>query len=231
MAFRQVAHVGGRGPRWGKNITPPGEDLGNDIEFIPVGDQGVEALVNPGHEGPNNDIYINPGHQGPGSEILGNPGSDQGTIINADDPGTDQPQDGLEEGSGQLSLFDEQQFRVSNRGSGGKAFASANGTQTMSGWADPVPEGISRVSPNDVLELQQQMGFPARQAGALDNGNPGAYFASHAERQMALLEPNAPIDVSSGMCSDCQSFFQALATYRGVSQQVTDPDGTRIFNP
>jgi len=127
----------------------------------------------------------------------------------------------------QLSLFDEQPFRAQ----GGKTFASANGTRTMSGWADPVPQGISRVSPDDVLDLQREMGFPAREAGALDNGNPGSYFASHAERQLALLEPDAPIEVSSEMCSDCQSFFQALAGYRGVMQQVTDPAQTHTFNP
>ena len=128
----------------------------------------------------------------------------------------------------QLSLFDEQPYRAPD----GKAFASANGTTTMSGWADPVPQGINReVSPDDVLALQREMGFPVRQAGAADNGNPGAYFASHAERQLALLEPNALIEVSSEMCADCRDFFQALANYRGVTQQVTDPVQTHIFEP
>ena len=79
----------------GKNVTPPAEDLGNDIEFIPVGDQGVETLINPGHEGPSNDILINPGHEGPSNDILVTPdnGGPQ-TIINAAASEADQPTDG-----------------------------------------------------------------------------------------------------------------------------------------
>jgi filamentous hemagglutinin len=87
------------------------------------------------------------------------------------------------------------------------------------------------VSPQEVLGFQKQIGFPIRRAGAMDQGVPGQYFASHAERQAALLKPNAPIEVSSPMCSDCQAFFQRLAEYSGVEQQVTDPLGTHFFSP
>lgn len=33
------------------------------------------------------------------------------------------------------------------------------------------------------------------------------------------------------MCADCPGYFQRLAEYRGVQQQVTDPLGAHIFNP
>jgi hypothetical protein len=89
LAMSEAADVDG-----GKNITPPGEDLGAGTESIPVGDWGIDILGNPGHEGPGIDILGNPGHEGPGIDFLGNPGSDQGRIINADDPGTDEPGDG-----------------------------------------------------------------------------------------------------------------------------------------
>lgn len=88
------------------------------------------------------------------------------------------------------------------------------------------------MSPEDVLALQREMGFLAREAGPLDQGTPGQYFASHAERQVALLEPDAPIEVSPlEVCDDCQAFFRALAGYRGVVQMVTDPFGIKIFKP
>ena len=85
----EAVDVGG-----GRNITPPGEDLGTGTVSIPVGDWGIETLGTPGHEGPPIDILGNPGHGGPSVDILGNPGSDQGPIINADDPTTDGPEDG-----------------------------------------------------------------------------------------------------------------------------------------
>jgi RHS repeat-associated protein len=86
LAMSEAADVDG-----GKNITPPGEDLGTGTESIPVGDWSIEILGNPGHEGPNNDILGNPGHEGPGIDILGNPGSDQGPITNVDESDTDGP--------------------------------------------------------------------------------------------------------------------------------------------
>jgi filamentous hemagglutinin len=113
---------------------------------------------------------------------------------------------------------------------GDKTAAKVGGSRTLSGWG-PVPEGFSRVSPQEVLALQSEMGFPARRAGAYDQGVPGQYFASHAERQASILEPDQPIEVSEGMCDDCQEYFQCLANYRGVGQQVTDPNGSYTFEP
>ncbi len=33
------------------------------------------------------------------------------------------------------------------------------------------------------------------------------------------------------MCPDCQAFYQRLAEYSGIGQQVTDPIKTWYFNP
>ncbi|MGQ0778310.1 MAG: RHS repeat-associated core domain-containing protein [Pseudonocardiales bacterium] len=113
---------------------------------------------------------------------------------------------------------------------GCKTTASTDQVRTISGWGTP-PPGYQRATPQQVLDLQQQIGHPVRRAGAMDQGVSGQYFASHAERQATMLHPNAPIEVSSPVCNDCQKFFQALAGDRQVPQVVTDPNGTRVFNP
>ena len=49
---------------------------------------------------------------------------------------------------------------------------------------------------------------------------------------MSLLKPNAPIEEGpEDMCDDCKLYFQRLAEYRGVQQQVKTPFGTYVFNP
>ena len=83
LAMSEAVDVGG-----GKNITPPGEDLGNETESIPVGDWDIEILGNPGHQGPNNDITVTPDNGGPR------------TIINAEESGGDKPGDGPSAGEG-----------------------------------------------------------------------------------------------------------------------------------
>jgi hypothetical protein len=111
-----------------------------------------------------------------------------------------------------------------------KAVASARGTQTLSGWGGD-PEGVTRVSPQEVMEFAEQMGFQFRQAGGMDNGIPGSYYASHAEPQMAIAEPNAPVVVNKPVCGSCQDFYQALADYTQTTQIITDPFRTFIFEP
>jgi len=108
-----------------------------------------------------------------------------------------------------------------------------NGKQTMSGWSDrpPPPPGTTRVPPADVLQLQQQIGHPIKPNSFLDNGVPGQHYASHAERQAAVIDPNAPVNIDLPQCQDCQEFYQKLAQYRGQAQVVTGPDGTRTFLP
>ncbi|MBO0799474.1 MAG: type IV secretion protein Rhs, partial [Blastocatellia bacterium] len=104
----------------------------------------------------------------------------------------------------------------------------------LSGWntaKSPTPEGFTQIDPQEILDLQEEMGFPAKRSGAMDQGKDGKYFASHAERQASVLCPDQPIEVSDDMCPNCHGYFQALANYRGVDQQVTDPRGTHNFYP
>jgi hypothetical protein len=132
------------------------------------------------------------------------------------------------------SLFDATPYININvsSGIGGHAAATADGAATISGWELPVPPGVTHVDPQAVLDFQEEMGFPALRSGALDQGVPGRYLASHAERKMSLLKPNAPIEEGpEHVCDDCILYFQRVAVYRGVPQEVTDPFGTHTFNP
>jgi hypothetical protein len=73
-------------------------------------------------------------------------------------------------------------------------------------------------------------------ASGLDHGIPGAYNASHAEKQMAVERPGELIAVSSAMCmsygrGDCIPWFRALLRYEQTSQIVADPNTIRVFWP
>lgn len=62
-------------------------------------------------------------------------------------------------------------------------------------------------------------------------GGSGQVRGSHAEKQAAVLSPDAPVGVSKAMCSDCQAWFRNRAVERSVPQFVADPNGTRVFMP
>ena len=112
----------------------------------------------------------------------------------------------------------------------GKTAAVVGDNVTLSGWAK-APEGFTRVSPQDVLDFQDEIGFTARRAGFFDNGVPGQYYASHAERQAYLLEPDEPITVSRSICTNCQAFFQQVADSTEEAQNIIDPMQTWTFAP
>ncbi len=108
---------------------------------------------------------------------------------------------------------------------------AAAGSKTLSGWGGNLPSGFSRVDPAKTLAYEQEMGHPIVSGGALDQGVPGRYFASHAGRQAAMLHPNAPVGVSSAMCAQCVSWFSQQATFLGHPQFVADPFVLREFRP
>ncbi|MFV0387738.1 MAG: hypothetical protein ACK5NT_03195, partial [Pyrinomonadaceae bacterium] len=115
---------------------------------------------------------------------------------------------------------------------------AADGDKTLSGWKgkqNPRPSGYRDVSPEDVRDYSELIGHELKNGGANDQvargGFRGKYYASHAEKQLAVARPNEPIGVSRPMCADCQRFFSRLARYQERPQIVTDPDGTRIFYP
>lgn len=116
----------------------------------------------------------------------------------------------------------------------GKTVAS-DGAPTISGWAEPKPNGFGGASPTAVQQKSIQIGHDLTPAGGRDQlnngGFPGKYNASHAEKQQSLLHPGEPVGVTRPVCTDCQAYFQKLAEAEHTRYVVTDPDETWIFNP
>ena len=112
-----------------------------------------------------------------------------------------------------------------------KTVSVAGEVQTLSGWAaNARVSDFTRVSPQAVMGLSAEIGYPLRGAGAFDRGVFGQYFASHAERQQALLGSRT-MDITQPMCQDCVGFFQALSRARGVPYAIQEPAATRLFLP
>ena len=109
-----------------------------------------------------------------------------------------------------------------------KAVSSDRYNDALSGWSKDRPPGFLDPNFEEVLQVTDEMGHP-RTSHYVDQGVPGKYFASHAERQMALNTKWPRIGVSKPMCPDCQGWFRSLAQYQRRDWYVTDPDGTWIF--
>lgn len=108
----------------------------------------------------------------------------------------------------------------------GKTIAAVeSGQSTTSGWKG------DQTTVARVMAMARRIGYTLQSAGAFDQGVPGQYNASHAEKKLSILAPNEPIAVSRPMCTDCQNYFQALARAIGRFQVVADPDYVRIFPP
>ncbi len=105
---------------------------------------------------------------------------------------------------------------------------ASDGEKTISGWKQPVREGYSQATPEQVKANCEKIGHDL-EPHPYDRDFPGQYNASHAEKQLSILRPNEPIGVSKPMCPDCQNYFSKLAQSRGVDQIVTDPNGTWMF--
>jgi len=107
---------------------------------------------------------------------------------------------------------------------------AADGDKTLSGWAEPKPDGYVHVPPEKVREVGENFGHEF-QPHFRDNGVPGRYHASHAEKQLIVHNADHPIGVSKRMCDDCKAFFSEMSMDTGKPLIVTDPDGTRVFLP
>jgi hypothetical protein len=112
-------------------------------------------------------------------------------------------------------------------------FTSVDELETFSGWIDPKnSEGLPKskingfLSPATLVPIVQNIikalsvyDYSGKSNSFLDQGVPGRYYASHAEKQMlAELESGlgtggteyggtAAISVSRPMCTDCQYFY------------------------
>ena len=121
----------------------------------------------------------------------------------------------------------------------------AESEHALSGWSEERrPSGFQKPNVSEVLRVTDEMGYP-RTPHPYDQGTPGLYHASHAERQKALTAKWPHLGVSKPMCEDCNGWFRSLAQYQGRDWYVTDPNGVwrfrsdgtitasdgRIFNP
>ena len=109
-----------------------------------------------------------------------------------------------------------------------KVVSSDRNNDALSGWSKDRPPGFLDPNVEEVLQVTDEMGHP-RTPYFRDQGVSGQYFASHAERQMALNAEWPHIGVSKTMCADCQDWFRSLAQYQRRDWYVTDPNGTWIF--
>jgi hypothetical protein len=115
---------------------------------------------------------------------------------------------------------------------------AADGEPTLSGWKQPRPDGFTHATPEAVRDYAQRIGprprteprvrpEPASGLGRLARQVPGL-----ACREAAGAHRARPPDRrQQPMCSDCVEFFRRHAIHTGRPQIVTDPDGTRLFQP
>jgi uncharacterized Zn-binding protein involved in type VI secretion len=113
-----------------------------------------------------------------------------------------------------------------------KTVATDGEENTLSGYSDNKPEGFTHVDADRVIARSEEIGHDLQRAGAMDQGKPGQYSASHAEKQSAVNNPETDsYGVSRPMCRDCQRWFSREAIFRGRDVRVEDPDMVRIFKP
>ena len=79
-----------------------------------------------------------------------------------------------------------------------KVVSSDRNNDALSGWSKDRPPGFLDPNVEEVLQVTDEMGYP-RTSNYVDQGVPGQYFASHAERQMALNAEWPHIGVSKAV--------------------------------
>ncbi len=110
----------------------------------------------------------------------------------------------------------------------GKTGASAGGKSNISGWTTQ-PEAAATV--DKVMRESKKIGHKLRTHKLFDQGVPGRFYGSHAEKKAAALAHGKPIAVSSPLCSDCMEFFQAWAKYYKTPVVIAEPNAVRVFKP
>ena len=99
----------------------------------------------------------------------------------------------------------------------------------LSGWSEERrPLGFQKPNISEVLRVTDEMGYP-RTPHPYDQGTPGLYHASHAERQKALSAEWPNLGVSKPICEDCNGWFRSLAQHQRRDWYVTDPNGVWKF--
>jgi len=108
---------------------------------------------------------------------------------------------------------------------------SSDHVQTLSGWSETrrSKTGFQKPDLDGVFAKQEEIGRPIKIDDFLDNGIPGSFNASHAERQLSLTAKEPAIGISKDLCKDCQGYFTRLAQHEGRDWYITDPDCTWVF--
>jgi RHS repeat-associated protein len=107
--------------------------------------------------------------------------------------------------------------------------ANIEGDRTLSGWTNVPGFRPSAQLTAEVLEKADEIGFSFRRSGALDQGVPGRYCASHAEPQLSLFSDT--FAVSKAPCPSCKSFLSARAVAESKTFVVKGPDKCWRFSP
>lgn len=106
---------------------------------------------------------------------------------------------------------------------------SSDHNQTLSGWSTRRPKGFHTPNDNDVLRVTEIISHPRRSSGCRDHGITGRAFASHCERQQAIIAKESLIGVSRPLCRDCPGWFRKYAKHNERIWYVTEPNGTWVF--
>jgi hypothetical protein len=154
---------------------------------------------------------------------------------NAEGCGQTPDERALAEYGNEIALAREYQHRAAEyaenlpRDYSGSCVAVSGFERTVSAWSKP-PGGYDQATTADVRALCEEIGHELGINLRKDQGVDGEYYASHAEKQMALVNPDAPIGVNKDyVCGDCKTFFQALAISRGHTQIIADSQRTHVF--
>jgi hypothetical protein len=111
-----------------------------------------------------------------------------------------------------------------------KTFSASARGATVSGYTYIPEREVAQVTPANVRTRAEEIGHP-RRANKNDQGIPGQYFDSHAEKKQIVANPNRPVGVNREMCADCVRFFSREAQAQRTAQVVSDPVATRVFHP
>jgi len=109
-----------------------------------------------------------------------------------------------------------------------KTVATVGKFQTLSGWSPKRSEAFTSVDPLDILKYSEQIGHPIKKH-KFDQGVPGQFYASHAERQAALLHSGIIEIHPHPMCPDCVAWFRRHAASTKKQWVVRDPKNINIF--
>ncbi len=113
-----------------------------------------------------------------------------------------------------------------------KRTTASDDIRTISGAPQPLPDDFTPVSRQEVFDHADQIGY---QIGAdfrdtTIGGPQGAYNATHAEKQLGVVQPDDPIGITTKICDDCLQFLRYDAKYNNVQRVTTDPTfGTLVF--